>query len=236
MNLLYFCLQSSFREYGRQFCRCVVARHPVKTTRALLDCVSCDFARDWVCTPGREPRMGRKGAIVAAGFCLKPLDLPCPSGRANHDCLCLERITTAASELPVPCRTCAIRNIGNLALRSGAAFYIMTSAKDILWDLYVPTLEEERFSDGLFILCRYSFQPFVLGLLASGLRARLVPLEQGDCRDYLTWLRADRGLKDEQTRVSEASWRGIQELLGQGMALGSSAQCSRRGNIFFPGD
>lgn len=236
MSLLYFCLQSSFREYGWQFCRRVIVRHPVKTARALLHCLSYDFARERVCTPGREPRMGRKGAIVAAGFCLKPLDPPCPSGRANHDCLCLEDAPAAARELPASCRTCAIRRIGTLALHSGAAFYIMTSAKDILGDVYVPALEERTFTDGLFILCRYSFQPFLLGLMASGLRARLFPLEQGDCRDYLTWLRADCGVKDEQTQISEASWQGILDLLGLTMAPDSSPPCTKRGNILFPAD
>jgi hypothetical protein len=68
------------------------------------------------------------------------------------------------------------------ALRAGSAFYVMTSARDILGDVYVPALERRRFATGLFVLCRYSFGPFAVGVLASGMSARLLPLGSGDCR------------------------------------------------------
>jgi len=66
----------------------------------------------------------------------------------------------------VPCRACAIREIGAQSLRAGSAFYVMTSARDILDDVYVPA-SGGRFPTGLFVLCRYSFKPFGMGVLAS---------------------------------------------------------------------
>ena len=60
----------------------------------------------------------------------------------------------------------------------------MTSARDILDDVYVPALEDRRFTTGLFVLCRYSFKPFAVGVVASGMSATLLPLNEGDCRDY----------------------------------------------------
>jgi len=109
----------------------------------------------------------------------------------------------------------------------------MTSARDILDDVYVPAVEARQFETGVFVLCRYSFKPFAMGVLASGMRARLVPLAQGDCRDYRTWLLADRGIKDEQTTVGQAAIAGVTRFLG---AEPPSRACrfERRGNVLFP--
>ena len=89
----------------------------------------------------------------------------------------------------------------------------MTSAKDILHDLFLPGLNENRFTSGVFVLCRYSLRPFAVGLLAAGIRGWLLPFEQGDCRDYKTWLLADRGIKDERTSISTQNQSIISELL-----------------------
>ncbi len=101
-----------------------------------------------------------------------------------------------------------------MTLQAGAAFYIMTSAKDVLLDLFTPAINEGRFSSGLFLLCRYSLRPFAVGLLASGIRGWLLPFERGDCMDYKTWLLADRGVKDEQTSISKQGRKIIRELFG----------------------
>jgi hypothetical protein len=235
MNLLSFCLHSLVRQYGWRFFRRVAVRHPIRTARALVDCASRDVGAEPFCTPGREHDAGPRVSIVAAGFCLKPLDPPCPSGRPNHDCHFLDRLPDLTTAPPVSCKTCAIRKIGMTALRSDAAFYIMTSATDILRDVFEPSAGNRRFTCGLFVLCRYSFRPFLLGLLASGLEGRLLPLEQGDCRDYRTWLRADRGLKDERTTVAETSVDILGKILeAQAPAADAIARCSRQGNIYLP--
>lgn len=69
-----------------------------------------------------------------------------------------------------------------------------------------------RFNHDCAYLCRYSFQPFAAGMLAAGIRGRLVAFASGDCRDYRTWVRADVGIKEERwafltpTRWWRAAW------------------------------
>src|ERR1035437_3194530 len=188
-----FCLHSLFRVYGWQFFRRVALPHPLKTLRAIIGSSSLDFSGDMTVVSPEDSEQNLKGRqlIVGLGFCLKPMNPPCPSGRANHNCHYFQNLHHSRSaDIPEPCLQCAIREIGIMSLRTGAAFYIMTSAKDILLDVFVPALSERRFSSGLFVLCSYSFKPFVVGMLASGIRGWLFPFERGDCRDYRTWLQA----------------------------------------------
>ncbi len=175
-----FALRSVVSGYGWQFTRRVVLRHPWRTLNALRDAEGIDAAGRGAVEVGggtSTVRAGDPPTIVGAGFCLKPVDPPCPSGRFNHDCVCLERLAGAdGAAVHAPCRSCAIRGIGTQSLQAGSAFYVMTSARDILDDVYVPALESRRFTTGLFVLCRYSFKPFAVGVLASGMSATLLPL------------------------------------------------------------
>jgi len=236
--MLNFYLQSLFREYGWQFFRRVVLPHPVRTAKALLYFSHRDFSGGMITTSDEEPdrSLGGQRSIVGVGFCLKPVNPPCLSGRSNHDCHYLECLLhSGISDTPDCCRQCAIREIGIKTLKAGAAFYIMTSAKDILLDVFTPALNEGRFSSGLFVLCRYSLRPFAVGLLASGIRGWLFPFERGDCTDYKTWLLADRGVKDEQTFVSEQNREIIMELLGNVTKEPDSIKkYKRQGNILCP--
>lgn len=232
-----FCLRSLVREYGWLFIRRVAARHPWRTLKAFRAAGRIDVAERGVVEVGggtSDSRAGDPPSIVGAGFCLKSMDPPCPSGRFNHDCVCLERLAGAdGAAVPVACRSCAIREIGTRALQAGSAFYVMTSARDILDDVYVPALQGRRFTTGLFVLCRYSFKPFAAGLLASGVHARLLPLEAGDCRDYRTWLLADRGIKDEQTTVDAAAIADVTGRLGGALPV-TPLRVARHGNVLFP--
>lgn len=236
--MLNFCLQSLFREYGWQFIRRVAVPHPVRTAKALLYCGRRDFSGDMITTSDEKPEISLRGkrSIVGVGFCLKPMNPPCLSGRANHDCHYLECLLhSPIAETPECCRQCAIKEIGIMALQAHAAFYIMTSAKDVLSDVFTPAVNEGRFSSGLFVLCRYSRRPFAVGLLASGIRGWLFPLERGDCTDYKTWLLADRGVKDKQTSISEQNRRIIEKLLGNvAREPDSSKKFKRQGNILCP--
>ncbi|MHC4673270.1 MAG: hypothetical protein ACYTBZ_12345 [Planctomycetota bacterium] len=236
--MLYFCLQSLFREYGWQFIRRVVVPHPVRTAKALLYSGHLDFSGDTITTFDEGPDRGLEGqrSIVGVGFCLKPMNPPCLSGRSNHDCYYLERLLHSRNpETPDCCQQCAIREIGIMTLKAGAALYIMTSAKDILLDVFTPALNEGRFSSGIFMLCRYSVRPFTVGLLASGIRGRLFPFERGDCADYKTWLLADRGVKEEQTSISEQNRNIIRELLGKVTKKSNPfKKFKRQGNILCP--
>jgi hypothetical protein len=232
-----FCLHSLFREYGWQFFRRVALPHPLKTAKAVIRSGALDFSGDMTAVSSEGPVRALEGtrSIVGIGFCLKPMNPPCPSGRPNHDCHYLENLLhSGAPDIPVSCRYCAIRKIGVMTLRAGAAFYIMTSAKEILLDVFVPALDKGRFSSGLFVLCRYSLRPFAVGLLASGMRGGLFPFERGDCRDYKTWLKADRGNKEEQTEIGEPIQKSIRELLGDAAKEPSpAAQFEKRSNVFY---
>ena len=230
-------LSSLFREYGWQFFMRVALPHPVKTARAFIGSGALDFSGDVAVSPPRVPAPSLEGArsIVGVGFCLKPIEPPCPSGRPNHDCHYLENLPHAgASDMPAACRQCAVRELGMMTLRTGAAFYIMTSAKEILLDVFAPALDEGRFSSGLFTLCRYSLRPFAVGLLASGMQGRMFTFATGDCRDYRTWLLADRGIKDERTEIDEPNRKKIKGLLRDAAKEPSpAARFERRGNVLY---
>jgi len=236
--MLSFCLHSLLREYGWQFFWRVAAPHPVRTVKAFLASGRRDFTGNLITTSDEEPEpaLGGRRSVVGVGFCLKPMNPPCMSGRSNHDCHYLERLMdSGSSDPPDCCRQCAIREVGLMALKADAAFYVMTSAKDILLDVFTPALNEGRFSSGLFLLCRYSLRPFTVGLLASGVRGWLFPFERGDCADYRTWLLADRGVKDEQTIFSEQTRLTVTELLGKAARGPDSVKrFKRQGNILCP--
>jgi len=235
-SLYGFCLRSLFRPYGWRFAARVAARHPWRTLRAFRAAATIDVNDGAVEVNSGAPAVRAAGppSVVGAGFCLKPVNPPCPSGRANHDCGFLEhQAGRTGVSVPSACRACAIREIGTSALRAGSAFYVMTSARDILEDLYRPAIEDRRFPTGLFLLCRYSFRPFAAGALASGMRVRMLPLASGACSDYRTWLRADRGMKDEQTTVDEAGMAGVAGSLGA-RTPSHTIRCERRGNVLCP--
>jgi len=61
--------------------------------------------------------------------------------------------------------------------------------------------------------------------------ARLVPLAQGDCRDYRTWLLADRGIKDEQTTVDQAAIAVVTRFLARSHFPGVSIRAA--GKLLF---
>ena len=233
-----FCLRSLLREYGWQFFLRVAAPHPLSTARAVLASSALDVSGDMtaVSPGGPGPGLGGRRLIVGLGFCLKPMVPSCPSGRPNHDCQYLENLPCSDSQdISDSCRRCAIREIGLLALNAGTALYIMTSARDILLDVFVPALDRGRFSSGVFALCGYSVRPFAVGLLASGMRGWLVTFEKGDCRDYKTWLLADRGVKDEQTILDAPTHRTLRALLEDAATRKTPAtRFERRGHVLYP--
>jgi hypothetical protein len=232
-----FCVRSLVREYGWRFAWRVAGRHPLRTLRAVREAASLEM------TPGgvevtRDQPVGQSDGpplIVGLGFCLKPMIPPCPSGRPNHDCQYLENLPRSEGEaIPVACGACAIREIGLLALDAGAAVYVMTSARDILYDVFVPALDHGRFSSGVFALCGYSVRPFAVGLLASGIRGWLFPFAHGDCRDYKAWLLADRGSKDDQTTLDRPTHRTIRGLLDHAAERPPAAtQFEKRGHVLY---
>lgn len=230
-SLWFFGLRSLATEYGWAFLARVVLRHPVRTLRGLRSYARGEGGAPLA--PDDESWKGGRGSLVGVGFCLKPLDPPCPAGRANHDCLYFERALHAGTEPPpAACSACAIREIGLRALGAGADLYVMTSARDILHDLFLPALERERFAAGLFTLCRYSFEPFRLALRVCDLPAQLIDFASGDCRDFAAWRRADLGVKEEQTGLAPGSLRALSRTLERAALERAPQAFERRGNLY----
>ncbi len=221
-KLLAFCFQSLYRGYGAAFLRRVVLPHPVATLRGMAR-----YAHGG--TNASQPWKGGPGSLVGLGFCLKPLVPACPSGRANHNCMFFE---SGHGQDLAPCRECLIRIIGQQALDCGSALYLMTSARDILQDVLQPTLERRGFSRAVLVMCRYSFEPMRLALAICDIEAQLFPFNQGDCRDYSTWLRADVGDKPEQTILDTATYRALTRTLAPTVQSAPRRQLRKEGNIY----
>ena len=235
MKIWDFSFRSLLREYGWNFLYQVMCKHPIRTSRGLKKYRKMDTCAAGATAENQQIWHGGEQSIVGVGFCLKPLTPECISGRSNHDCYFFEN-NLHLQEKPIPlcCRSCSIKRIGILASANGSNFYIMTSARDILYDMFLPALQSGRFTHGLYTLCRYSFEPFKIALCISGIQGNLYPFEKGDCRDYPTWLRADVGIKDEQTAITDHDFLSIEEQLSQTAEKKAiTAGYHKKGNIFF---
>ncbi len=235
-----FCLNSLFRTYGRGFLRHLGGPHPIRVAAGLKAGSDLNLSGDppFIIPsdrrPDEPPALGPQ-TVIGLGFCLKPLDPPCPSGRPNHDCRLLEQgIDLALLPSDSPCRDCLIGTIGIRALRRGCAVYVMTSAADILNDVFRPALEEKRFTSGIFALCPYSIRPFSVPLTAVGLHAWLFPYDRGDCADYPTWLLADQGIKREQTALRLPDLATINGLLESVQSTAEPVRTLNEGNLYVP--
>lgn len=249
-----FSFRSLPREYARIFFFRVVASHPIKAILGLRRYQRyVDLRPDVLSSPQRflfipeeqiliERMAGRQERpLVGLGFCLKPHDpekaeYSCPSGRANHDCLYLER-----GEVRPVCAGCVVFKIAGRCLETGCPVYIMTSAKDMAKDFMLPQIKGGAFPAVILLLCPYSVQAIIPPLLICGVEFVLLAYEGGNCRDYGEWLMADRGVKDEQTSLAAESWPRLFELLDKLRAVEASRRRSlrdrrfhRRGNIFHP--
>lgn len=236
--MLNFCLRSFFTEYGRQFLWRLALPHPIKTMRAALlaEVQNCSGEKTTISHAESEPSWVPGKNIVGAGFCLKPLQPECLSGRFNHDCYFLENAhLLEQKDIPLPCQQCTIRTYGIAAHKAGCAFYIMTSAHDILFDLFKPAADYGVFSCGIFTLCRFSLKPFAVGMRIAGIQGWMFPFNEGDCRDYQTWLKADRGTKTEQTLLPPSVHEAILALLCKHETTDiTDIRFEKRDNIFYP--
>lgn len=239
LSLWSFCLRSAFKEYGNAFLLEVVVPHPVKTLKGIRkysQFTAGNSSTDCMISPKEsESRWtGGKGSVVGIGFCAKPLDPSCLSGRANHNCAYFEHHYHLSEDpIPPPCQNCLIREIGLWALSSKSDFYIMTSAKDILSDLFLPALNSHTYTTALLGLCQYSFEPFKIALFISGIHAFLFPFEKGDCEDYKTWRQADKGIKENQTQLRDRDKEMIKTLLQKPTHTPEPGlKFAQRGNLF----
>jgi len=173
--------------------------------------------------------------LVGLGFCLKPYDpkdrgSSCPAGRANHDCLYLEKSQTRQI-----CANCAIFKIAKKCLQTGCSTYIMTSAKDIARDFLLPQIKKGSFSTAILLLCPYSVQAILPSLFICGIKAFLLAYDSGYCKDYKEWRRADLGQKEKRTKLSTDSWKKLFDLFDRSAESALPFHSFRReGNIFHP--
>ncbi len=249
-----FGFRSLPREYAWIFFRKAVLAHPVKAARGLrryrrfirsradtaVDSPSFLAVPDeqvfWRGIQAKEAR-----PLVGLGFCLKPYDpsdppASCPSGRANHECLYLEK-----GEMRPVCAGCAIYLFGSRCLAGGCPVYIMTSAMDIARDFMFPQISRGAFPSAILLLCPYSVRAIVLPLFICGVDALLPAYATGSCADYEQWLKADRGIKEERTTIHGESEERLFDLLGKLEAREwkeggkrKDRRFVRGGNIFYP--
>ena len=239
LSLWNFCLRSVFKEYGKTFLLKIAAPHPIKTLKGLrkygqFSGENSSTVSMFSAKATETKWTGGKGSVVGIGFCAKPIEPSCVSGRANHDCAYFENhLHLSQDPKPEPCRSCLVREIGMAALSSKSDFYIMTSAIDILYDLFLPALRSNSYSRALLGLCHYSFEPFKIALCISGIEALLFPFEKGDCGDYRTWRQADKGIKLTQTHLSDHDKETIKSLLQNSKhKVNSALEYTKTGNIF----
>jgi hypothetical protein len=254
-----FSFRSLARRYGNTFLKEVAFRHPLRTLSGLLAyrrLVSSDPTKGDVTYlfsgTGEEFQSrvarGEKDFLVAVGFCQKPMRetghrYECPEGRFNHRCFYLAQVDlshTQEESLPPACRDCEIRVIGRKALRAGANVHIMTSALDIAYDIFAPTLKHRRFKTAIFCVCPYSVHPMVLPLLICGIEGLVVQFNSGYCVDYSQWSLADEGTKNERTFLSQPAYNKTLAFLDDVAVLRAELKkpcyhCFRQeGNIYVP--
>lgn len=249
-----FGFRSLLRSYAWLFLRKAVLAHPAKAVRGLRRYRRFVLSRadktpgsmSFLAVPDEEAFRRRvflreARPLVGLGFCLKPCDpgdptASCPSGRANHECLFLER-----GEPAQVCAGCAIHHLGRCCLAAGCPVYIMTSARDIARDFMLPQVRRGAFPSAILLLCPYSVQAIILPLFICGVDSLLLEYATGSCADYGQWLRADRGFKKERTTLSPESEKrllGWLEKLETAEWKGGPKREGRRfirgGNIFYP--
>jgi len=236
-----FSVNSLLRSYGIAFLFRVALRHPVKTITGIRKYQNLTSKNVLTDSASLKKQSGKKHitdkkSITGVGFCLKPVEPLCISGRANHSCKFFESdLYLQNGNVPLCCRNCLIKKIGLWVLSSKSSFYIMTSAKDILYDMIIPSVKSEKFSKGLFCICKFSFEPFKIALSIAGIEAGLFSFESGDCRDYKTWLKADIGIKNEQTELSMKDIKLIEEKLSMAKE-GNNYKFKKVENIFYAYD
>jgi hypothetical protein len=245
-----FAYRSFFKEYARLFFYKAMIKHPIETAKGLRD-----YHRFIKSQENLFPRyqktlaipdektfrdkiaQPKSGPLLGLGFCLKPHDpkdktQSCPSGRANHECLYLEKGKTKNI-----CRDCAIYTIAKEGLSLGCPVYIMTSAQDIARDFLIPQIDNVLFPSAILLLCPYSVQAILPSLFICGIDAFLLAYESGYCKDYKEWRLADLGTKEERTTLSRETSEKLFGLFdsSKGFTPTPSPSFRREGNIYYPG-
>ena len=225
-----FSFRSLFHRYGTAFLQEIVFRHPLRTLagitryRRWLQNYRPKNDITWFSRKSeqnfqRDSAQTEKSFLVAVSFCQKVMresgsQNGCPAGRFNHRCLFLAQLDLSSPlKIPSVCQNCNIQSIGPKALSAGANVHIMTSALDILHDIFMPALKRARFSAAIFCVCPYSVHPIILPLFICGVEGFVVQFNEGYCKDYRQWSLADHGIKREHTFMQEEAYSKILNFL-----------------------
>lgn len=169
-----------------------------------------------------EEQDGNKSRfLIAPGFCMKPFDeikqkSICPAGQFTHRCLVLENREMLAVDQNgwiKPCNECDIGSLAQICSKLHACFYIMTSAIDIAYDIYLPAITGQRLNSGIFLLCAYSSEAFTFGLSTCHIKGNLINFCKGACENHEDFTNADVGIKQKQTFVDESDFNKLKKML-----------------------
>ena len=223
-----FGLRSLNREYSWFFLFKIIFKYPLKSLKGFLAykkfCKSIDqispgqiYANISIEQLMNQANNDRSSFLVAMGYCQRPLKtddqpLNCPSERFSHDCYFVENYDRTI-QFPSACSICEIKSIADLTLKSGASFHIMTSAMDIARNIFIPTLEKQRFRYAIMFICPYSILPITLPLFICGIEFMIIPYTTGDCRNYGEFVKADVGIKPKRTFSSKENYEWALNIL-----------------------
>jgi len=223
-----FGLRSLNREYSWFFLIKIIFKYPLKSLKGFLAykkyCKSIDqidprqiYVNISIKELMNQSEQDRSSLLVAMGYCQRPLKtddqpLNCPSQRFSHDCYFVENYHRT-TQFPPACSICGIKPIAELTIKASVSFHIMTSAMDIARDIFLPTLERQRFRYAIMFICPYSILPITLPLFISNIKFIIIPYTTGDCRNYDDFVRADDGIKPKRTFPSKENYELILNLL-----------------------
>ncbi|MDZ7333050.1 MAG: hypothetical protein ONB31_13835 [candidate division KSB1 bacterium] len=213
LRIWEFGCRSLAQEYGWFFLFKIAIKYPAKTFRGLM--IYRHFCRSLgTISPNKiysncsiqsiayQLQRDPKRLLVGMGYCQRPIKtdvqpLACPSPRFSHNCSFIEH--PGHNQLLPACKICDIQPIAEAAIQSGAAVYIMTSAKDIAREIFLPTLAHGKYRAAILFICPYSILPIALPLMICDIQFLIVPYAIGDCRNYSDFLHADQGIKPKRT-------------------------------------
>jgi hypothetical protein len=223
-----FGLRSLNREYSWFFLFKIIFKYPLKSLKGFLAykrfCKSIDqissqqiYSNISIEELTHHAKNDRPSLLVAMGYCQRPLktddqSLSCPSERFSRDCFFVENYHQT-TQFPSACSICEIKPIAESAIQSGASFHIMTSAKDIAWDIFIPALEKQRFRYAIMFICPYSILPITLPLFICSIKFMIIPYTTGNCRNYGEFVRADVGIKPKRTFPSKKNFELVLNIL-----------------------
>lgn len=142
--------------------------------------------------------------LLIGAYCQKPNS--CPAKRFNHRCLFAETLITYPA-----CKKCELKKMVELAMMLKCPFYIMTTALDVLLDVFLT----RRFPFFLVMICGYARELFLFPAFVFDMKGRFLLLGKGSCRSYWEFLLADQGHKSAQTHLSPFADMAFMKLYNQ---------------------